>query len=234
MKTLTSFVFAFCGLMAAGPASFGQVTPRLSIDFMMGIPTGEFSDNVDNLGFGLDLAGGVGLSPAPIMIGAELGYLIYGFERRSEPFSTTIPDVRVDVETTNNIFMGHLFLRVQPQTGTFQPYLEGLFGFKYLFTRTSIENLATNESIASSTNFDDFASSYGLGGGLDIRVYAKEETGKRLRVLYIHLGTRYLLGSSAEYLERGSITRQDGEVVFDVTRSRTDLITPQIGVTFTF
>ncbi len=211
-----------------------QVTPRASVNLMMGIPVGEFADNVDNLGFGIGLNGGIGLSPAPVMIGVDIGYLIYGYERRSEPFSTTIPDVTVDVETTNSIAFGHLFLRVQPQSGAFQPYAEALFGFKYLFTRTSVENRQTDESIAASVNFDDFASSYGFGGGLDIRVFQGMNDNSRPFSIMINIGARYLLGGSAEYLERGSTGREEGELSFDITRSRTDLILPQLGATFVF
>lgn len=211
-----------------------QVTPRASVDLLMGIPVGEFADNVNNLGFGIGLNGGIGLSPAPVMLGVDIGYLIYGFERRSEPFSTTIPDVTVDVETTNSIAFGHLFLRVQPQTGALQPYAEALFGFKYLFTRTSVENRQSSESIAASVNFDDFASSYGFGGGLDIRIFQGVNDNSRPYSIMINLGARYLLGSSAEYLQRGSTGRENGELTFDITRSRTDLVLPQLGATFVF
>ena len=222
-------------LLLAHTASAQTTVPRFSANFILGIPVGEFDDNVNNIGFGLGVNGGIGFSELPFMIGADLGYLLYGFERRSEPFSLTIPDVTVDVETTNNIVLGHLFFRIQPQQGSFQPYIEGLFGFKYLFTRTSIKNLSNDDNVASSTNFDDFASSYGAGAGLSFAISSSErENGGTLNIL-IHVGVRYLLGSNAEYLRRGSIERLDnGNVVFEVNRSRTDLIMPQLGASFTF
>lgn len=225
-------LFCLCALLSQTAAA--QVTPRASVDFLIGVPVGEFADNVNNLGFGIGLNGGIGLSPAPVMLGIDIGYLIYGFERRSEPFSTTIPDVTVDVETTNSIAFGHVFLRIQPQTGALQPYAEALFGFKYLFTRTSVENRQSSESIAASVNFDDFASSYGFGGGLDIRVFQGVNDNSRSYSIMINIGARYLLGSSAEYLERDSTGRENGELSFDVIRSRTDLILPQLGATFVF
>ncbi len=225
---------AFLLFVFSAATADAQVKPRVSVDLLAGIPVGEFADNVDNLGFGIGVNGGLGLAPAPIMFGIDIGYLIYGFERRSEPFSTTIPDVTVDVETTNSIAFGHLFLRIQPQTGAFQPYAEALFGFKYLFTRSSVENRQSNETIAASVNFDDFASSYGVGGGLDIRVYEGLNDNSRQFSVLINLGVRYLLGSSAEYLERGSTIRDNGGLTFDVTKSRTDLVIPQLGATFVF
>lgn len=206
-----------------------QARSRVNPSIVIGIPVSEFADNVDNAGVGLELTGGIGLPPAPVMFGANLGFMIYGFERRSEPLSTTIPDVVVDVNTTNNIAYGHLLFRIQPQSGAIQPYLDALFGFKYLFTRTSIENRRTNEEFAASTNFDDFASSYGFGGGLDIRISPAARGS-----LLINIGARYLLGGNAEYLKKGSIRRENGQVTYDITRSRTDLVMPQIGVTFVF
>lgn len=231
---LSFFVLCLMFFHTAQLTVQAQVQPRGGINFLVGVPVAEFADNVDNLGFGIGLNGGIALAPAPIMVGIDLGYLIYGYERRSEPFSTTIPDVTVDVETTNSIALGHLFLRVQPQQGPIQPYAEILFGFKYLFTRTSVENRASDESIAASVNVDDFASSYGVGGGLDIRVFQGESDNGRPYSILINLGTRYLLGSSAEYLERGATARDDGTVSFDIKKSRTDLIIPQLGATFSF
>jgi len=233
MRALLSL---FLLLILSTPFARAQtVSPRVSANFILGIPVNEFADNVDNVGFGLNVTGGVGFNSLPLMIGLDVGYMIYGFERRSEPFSTTIPDVRVDVETSNNIVLGHLVFRVQPQQGTFQPYLEGLFGFKYLFTSTSIKNEFSDERIASSTNFDDFASSYGAGAGMVVQLFQRENERGRQSSILLHLGARYLLGSNAEYLEKGSIERlNNGDVVFNVTQSRTDLIMPMIGATFTF
>ena len=41
----------------------------------------------------------------------------YGSEKREEPWSMTIPDVFVDVKTTNDLLAAHLFLRLQPADG---------------------------------------------------------------------------------------------------------------------
>lgn len=215
------------------PNASAQIVPRGSLNFILGVPQGDFADNVDNLGFGIELQGGIGIQPA-FMIGADLGFLIYGTERRSEPFSTTIPDVTVDVRTTNNILMGDLFFRIQPQASAIQPYVEGVIGFKYLFTETSVQNENFGEEVASSTNFDDFASSFGGGAGVDIHLHSGEsEEGKPFSIM-LHLGARYLFGSSADYLKKGSVRREDGQVTFDVSRSRTDLLIPKLGVTFKF
>ena len=111
----------------------------IGASFNVASPQGEFKDNVDRNGYGFS---GTGLfSPMPLLpfkLGIELGYINYGSEERREPFSYTIPDVRVKVQRDNNIFLGHLLLRVQQDVGIVSPYLDGLFGLNYLWTDTKI------------------------------------------------------------------------------------------------
>lgn len=206
------------------------------VHFMLGFPQGEFKDNVDRIGFGGSGEFLYSFRPTPVKIGASIGYLIYGSETREEPFSTTIPDVTVDVTTTNNVLNGYLLLRLQPVKGLFRPYVDGLLGFNYLFTRTTI--VSEEEEVAASTNFDDFAFSYGGGGGIMIKVYdgtKKMEPGKvGLAAVLIDARVRYLKGSEAEYLKEGSISREDTEVIYDVIESNTDLLTVQVGAIFEF
>ena len=207
-------------------------------DFLIGVPQKDFADNVDNTGYGASGQFAYFLGDTPIAVGGEVGFLNYGTVKRFEQFSPDIPEVLLRVSTTNNIVLTHGFVRVQPRTGPVRPYFDGLIGFKYLFTRTSIqdENFS-GETIASSTNFDDLAFSYGIGGGMTIRVW-EGESGRRGQApaqLSIHLGARYLWGAEARYLKKGSI-RQDsnGDVIYDVFQSKTDMLTPQIGIRVSF
>ncbi len=232
--SLLLVLLAFIVVPASGQSTFRG---EGGLSFMIGVPQGDFGDQVDNLGFGGSLYGAFGPASSPILVGADLGFLIYGHERRSEPFSTTIPDVTVDVTTSNNLVSGHLFARLQPANGAFRPYLDALFGFKYLFTETSIDSEGFNDgngNVASSTNFDDTAVSYGFGGGVQIQVYDGANNPDAPAAVYIELGGRYLLGGEADYLKEGSIRRENGRVAFDVTRSRTDLMTVNLGVGIRF
>lgn len=141
----------------------------------------------------------------------------------------------VDVETSNNIMLGHFVLRLQPATGAVRPYLDGLVGLKYLFTETRIENERSEEPVAASTNFEDVAFSYGAGGGLDINVWSGPMgEGKRPGSVAVNVGVRYLFGGEAEYLKKGSIRRENGRVAYDVDRSETTLLVPQLGVRLSF
>jgi hypothetical protein len=204
------------------------------LDFMVGVPKGAFKQNLQRNGYGA--SGHIGFAPEqnPFLVGIEVGYLNYGSESRREPFSTTIPDVTVDVNTTNNFLAMHFTLRIQPNIGNFRPYIDGLIGGNYLFTTTKIENTNNlSQEVASSTNVSDWAFSYGGGGGILIRVYSREEGGKNQEFL-LDLGVRYIVGGELQYLKEGSIRRENGRVTYDILQSRTDLMGFLIGVAFRF
>jgi hypothetical protein len=202
------------------------------LNFTLGFPSGEFKDQVKRTGIGL--SGQFLLftpNPAlPFSAGINIGYLNYGSESRLEPFSSTIPDVTVDVDRTNNLVNFHVLFQLIPPSGIVRPYLEGLFGGAYLFTETSIKSRGTEE-VASSTNYDDFAWSYGGGGGFMIQVAGPSDD---FSSIFIDLKARYLLGSEAEYLKEGSVTIEPGRVIYNPSKSKTDLITANIGVVLYF
>ncbi len=203
-------------------------------DFIIGLPQNEFRDNINDEGYGVSGHFGYFLGDSPIMVGVDLGYLNYGTVRRFEPFSLDIPEVTVEVRTTNNILMAHGFVRLQPQDGPVRPYVEGLLGFKYLFTRSSIIDDSFDETIASSTNFDDLAGSWGVGTGIDIRLWENQRR-RGIADVSLTIGAKYLWGSEAEYLKKGSIRREpDGGITFLVFHSRTDMLVPSIGARIRF
>lgn len=224
--------FLFLSVGASSAQSFEFDT---GIQFRTGFPQGEFSRNVKNTGLGLGGFFGLQVPDSPVMFGADLGFMIYGLETRKEPFSSTIPDVTVDVETSNNIATGHLFLRLQSPERSIRPYFDALFGFNYLFTRTSIKDeWDESRDIASSTNFDDITLSYGFGGGLQIRVFNDPFKENKLSSVFIDLGVRYMTGGEGEYLKKGSIEIVNQDVMMDVIKSKTDLLSFQMGVALAF
>jgi len=208
----------------------------VGVSFDVASPRGEFKDNVDRNGYGFS---GTGLfSPIPLIplkLGLELGYINYGSEKRREPFSYTIPDVTVKVQRNNNIFLGHLLLRIQQDMGLVSPYVDGLFGLNYLWTDTKIREVDYFEEIASSKNFDDLTSSYGIGGGLMFKVYDAGVSAVNLMQIYVDIKVRYLYGGEAEYLKEGAISiDENAKVHYDVSKSKTDLMLFQLGVMFSF
>ena len=226
------------GLLMLGDT--GQATAQSGFmgggHFMLGNPRGEFGRNVENIGFGGSLFGGFRLGPTPVVLGIEGGAMIYGHERRSEPLSLTIPDVRVDVTTSNNFFMGHALLRLQPQRGFVRPYVDGFLGFNHLNTTTSVdsEDYYEDDPVFRSTNFSDTSLSYGAGGGLMIKLVDSVTDGGDPFDVMLDLRLRYMIGGQAEYLREGSIERDLGSVTFDTFQSKTDALFFQVGVAVGF
>ncbi|MDT8323041.1 MAG: hypothetical protein RRA94_02930 [Bacteroidota bacterium] len=206
------------------------------LHFMLAFPQGEFEENTDQVGVGLNLDLGYVIPDMPVVAGAAFGFATYGSETFNVPFSSTVQLVNVDLTTSNNLAIGHLFLRVQPQSGIFRPYFEGLLGFNYLWTESSVEDERYEDSqIAGSTNLDDFAFSYGAGGGLMFRVYRgeTEQPGQGIEVL-VDLKARYLYGGEAKYFDKESITEdENGAPVLleeNALQSETDMLNFSIGV----
>lgn len=242
MKTKRLFFTGLCLASFFSVSAFSAEQFYANLNFSLGFPQNEFKDNVDNIGLG-----GFGqftyrLPETPVHVGASLGFLIYGSDSRKESFNPNIPEVKVDVTTTNSILIGHLLMKIQARSGTLRPYMTGLFGFNYFQTRTSVkseDDWEDDEEIASSTNFDDATLSYGGGAGLLIRVYTPSTSEVRenggLSGVYIDLGVNSLFGGEAEYLKKGSILQDDdGNLIYDVYRSKTDLVTWHIGVSLEF
>lgn len=244
LKGSAFFALLVASLIASSSSSLAQ-RGVAGLSFITGFPEGEFKENMRQTGFGISGYGGYHFGEKiPLMVGAEFGAMTYGNSERTVPFSTTIPDVKVDVSTSHNIAKGHLFVRLQPGTGIVRPYVDGVFGGSYLYTQTTIEDRGRSgwgedwdDNIATSTNYDDWAWSYGGGGGVTIQVFNNDdfkdgpdsEQCDGIGEGYINIGVRYLSGSEASYLKTGGVHRENGGVRYDVTTSRTDMITGQIG-----
>lgn len=228
MNKLFLVLFAFFML----GESFAQVG---GLNFTLGFPSGEFKENVSRTGIGLS-GHFLFLTPTgrnPVSIGLNVGFINYGSESRQEPFSQTIPDVVVDVDRSNNLVNFHVLFQLILPAGIIRPYAEGLFGGSYIFTETNIKSRGIDE-VASSTNFDDFAWSYGAGGGFLIQVSSSDDPSENISDIFIDLKARYLFGSEAEYLKEGSVRIDNGKVFYDVSKSKTDLITAHLGVVIYF
>lgn len=238
-----SFVIAFCliTILIFSVPLYGQEI-QAGVDFQVGLPQGEFKDQLDRGGIGVGFMGGYRFKGLPLMVGLDMGFMNFGLEKRTEPLSTTIPDIRVEVVNEYNLFHGDILLRfIPPNPETIiRPFVDGLAGLNYFFTQTTLQERGTEEEVLRDTNFEDTALSYGFGGGIQIRIYRRGETDKdkeeeiSARTAYLTLMGRYMYGREAEYLQEGSIRRENGEVFFDVSRSNTNLFYIKLGAVVNF
>jgi hypothetical protein len=202
---------------------------QLGIYFTNIVPRGEFNENGPSYGAGASAQFLIRLGPSPFLAGGDVGLAVYGDDSRREPIDSTMPNLRVGVSTTNNIFFSHFVIRAQPRDGLVLPYFDGLIGLKRLYTTTEISDPSTGEPIDNRTDPSDTALSYGFGGGLQIPL----PKGRESRFL-LDMNVRYLRGARAVYLTEGSIREVNGQVVFDAISSRTDVLAVQIGFVFRF
>lgn len=228
------FFFMFITLMTL----FVYKTPAQSAGFnlTLGFPMNEFRDNVKRTGIGGSLQVLLGNSTVdyPYTFGFDIGYINYGIESRHEPFSSSIPDVIVDVSRTNNIVNFHFVAQIIPPSGIVRPYLEILVGGAYLYTETSVNSWESDSKVASTKNFDDWAWSYGAGAGFLYELVPDSKFDNRLGAICLDFKARYLNGTEAQYLKQGSVIIQPNEVIYNLSKSKTDLLTFNIGAVVYF
>lgn len=232
------------------------------IDMVGGIPNGQFATYSDNLKFGVMV--NFLYQPSekiPISIGGDLGWLGNGRKVQYEELTADITagGVLIDqlyfplrIETMNNIFTGHLLLRVTAPTNVFIPYAEGFLGFNNFFTSTSIYDESEehyfsetdNQLITSEVQQSDWGLSYGAAAGLLIQL--KEE-------LHVNLKFAYNMGTAVSYYTKEDIqnwnvevnninsaasgyelNEDDIEVSAVPKTSKTDMLQPTLGIAFRF
>lgn len=235
------FVFAVLGSIPAGEAVAQHAA---SIGFEVTSPRGEFDLNTDD---GLGVAITYLYSPHPsraVSFGATGTFQSYGSNERRTALSTTIPDILVDVNTSNNnAFLGGV-LQLAAPLGPVKPYARGSAGVAWFFTTTSLEDTRFEETIISDTNQSDGTWMWTAGGGMLLRVWEGEprppaEEGGAVREpvrAYVDLGAHAMRGGTVEYLREGSLVTDEGEFVIDERLAESDIEAVQyvIGVTFEF
>lgn len=194
--------------------------------FIAGVPVGTFGNKVGaSPGAAVDFTTRLGRTP--VFVGAAFDYLLYGTETRQVSVIPAVPEVLNDVNTTNNLIRTHALVRIQPSIGRVRPYAEGLLGFSYAYTRTSVD--LGYEGGGATTHLGDFAPSLGAGGGVTIELVSGQ--GGRLG---LDIGLRYLTGGEVDYLTRGELQRNETGVTFEPSRSAATMFGLQIGIAVDF
>jgi len=200
---------------------------QVGIGLLGSSSVGEFAEHVEG-GGGVLFHLGVGPRDSVLTVGGEISIEWYGEESREVPFSTTIPDVTVTVNTDNKLVLAHARARLQRRRGRWRPYADGLFGLSRIFTTTSIPDIRSGPGDATSalsyTNLSDVGPSYGGGAGVMVGFGSPPSRAT------LDIAVRYLAGPPASYLTEGAIRRENGEVFLDVSRSRTDIVAVYLGV----
>jgi hypothetical protein len=202
-------------------------------------PQGDFEDQLDRNAYGI--SGQFFYSPqrSPLALGVELSFMSRGDETHREPFPTTLPDVWVDVVTSDRLLQGLLILRGQTPKGQIRLYGDALVGFNYLDTWTHVTGDVEVEHFINEVRNDDVVMAYGLGGGVLISMYESKPPKQESLQVLLDGGLRYLLGGKAEYFRNGSVRYFDEADLYyydydDRLESETNMIMMHAGVLIRF
>ena len=191
-----------------------------------GMPVGEFGDNVKQ---GWGLAGhGTYLIQDDGFLGlrVDVGFMNYGNERIRECLTQSCR-VRVDVETSYNVFFVGFGPHLAVPTGAIRPYAGGQVGGSFFSTRSTVEGSDPNNNpFASSENFSSGTFALLGYGGIKIPV----STGRTPWA--IDLGARFVSNGEADYLTKDSFIEQpSGPPVIIPNKTETNFWTFSLGVT---
>ena len=208
----------------SGPSRFTIVG-----DLLVAQPKGEFASQIDTQGFGGNVGGLFRLDKEGIFsIRADIGGMEYGNETLRVPYLPITGRVALDVGTTNDVFWGTIGPQISAPVGRFQPYINAAIGVMGFETKTSLKGSDSNYEYASTTNKEDATSAYIFGGGVYVPLGAQNEW-------KLHVGARYFYGGTASYLKQGDIRdNPDGSITLFPRTSKTDQITWQVGMAYTF
>lgn len=169
---------------------------------------------------------------APIQIGLELGYGIYGskMERRTDLYAGFSDELRL--RRNNNIFTSMAVIRYQTNPlGKVHHFIEAKFGANYLYTRYKIrESIAAEENIEAAKDLENWTLAYSLGTGIQIPISA--EPG-----LYIELKANYQTSNDVRFLTKGDVTYKPfpeggGNFVFEARRAPLQQVIFSVGLMY--
>jgi len=196
--------------------------------FIVGSPQGEFKSNVNRNALGIELQGSL-WTPSeelPYSVGLDASYIVYGVKTESMQWFGYTNDY-FNVTRKNSIFNFHAVFQVFPFFGSVRPYLEGLIGGALIYTNSELTD-DNDESIASITNIVNFTWSYGAGGGILVSIAQDLSV---VNELFLDFKVRYMNGTEANYFTENDFkTITPTQIIFYPNKSKTDLLTFQIGV----
>lgn len=200
--------------------------PSVSFYFTTAFPVNDYQYLDNEVGYGGNLEFFF-LSPSkekPIGMGISFSYLGQGLYFYEDPCNC---ETYLGNNRANNFINTNLILQVAPTGGIVRPYLETFFGGSYIFSSTEIVTLNYN---TVDLYVDDWAWTYGVGGGLKFLLGAVDEGSS----LFLDLKGRYLMSSDVDMLDRNSIRYANDSFYYTVNETQLNFFALQFGVIFYF
>ncbi len=218
---LAALVSPLSAQEAEQPSLFGHV----AIGFLLGEPVGEFDEFI-GLAYGVGVSARYSLTPRDLVsVRADFGFMNYGHESKRVCIQGVGCRVQARLQTDNNIFFGGLGPELALPLDWVRPYVNALAGFSYFNTSSSLKGDWDEEDHFTTNNLGDGTFAWGLGGGIDVRVYAG-----RIPVS-LNVEGRYLENGVMEYLTKGDIVdNPDGSITLYPNVSEANLVVYRFGV----
>jgi len=200
--------------------------PSASIYFTTAFPINDYRLFDDEVGYGANLEY-LFITPSkakPMGMGISFSYFTQGlfFATDSYTGETILSDNKA-----NNFSNLHLIFQLAPTGGTVRPYVETFFGGSYIY---SCSQIFTLDYVPVSLFIDDWAWSYGVGGGFKLLIGSDEEDGS----LYLDLKGRYMMSSDVSLLDRNSIRYANNRFYYTVNETQLEYVSVQVGLVFSF
>ena len=229
-------VLAAATALAAAPARAqildlaqgNRALSRLSFNAGLAIaqPIGAFGEHVDGgVGLGAGLQYAVD-SKRIFSIRGDIGFVVYGNESQHIPIPG-IPRVRVDVNTTNNIFVYTLGPQLAVPSGPVRPYAHGFIGGSYFSTSSSLNGSSDYDAgnYFNTEQLGDGVFSVGGEGGILFPLNVRSTP------VAIDVGARYVSNGVTRYLTKGDIIdNPDGTLSLLTKETETKFWMYRIGV----
>ena len=206
-----------------------EVPPTIGFSFTVGNAIGELGTYFDQ-GFGGQVHGVFPLHDRGIVrLRGDLGFLIYGVERQRHCFPGPVGcRLNLEVNTTNSIGYGGVGPEFALPVGAIEPYVYGTFGFAAFWTSSSLEEGYDRQDYFNTTHLSDGMVAWRTGGGVRVRVWR----GGKGPIL-LNFGVERHHNGVARFLTKGDIIdHPDGSITIRPNRSRANLMTFRVGVSF--
>ena len=201
-------------------------------------PFSDLKSAVDNKIGGLGVGAGASLlvnptlktKNSPVFVGLDLNYLTFGRDK-TEGTAVTPP-----YKTSFNFYSvcGMLRLYPHPEKVGFVPFLDGMLGLKLFNARTKVDkdifNTINNDEDEVINNTTDKGLGYALGIGFMSRKYREDKDGIMQKKESLTVRITYHWGATATYVKRGSVVVDNGNVTFETSEVKPDMIVLQVGL----
>jgi hypothetical protein len=178
-------------------------------------------------GFGGQLGVGIPVDDYGLFrIVADLGFLIYGYERQSycmpQPYGCRVGP---DLTTTNNIAFGGIGPELALPLGVIEPYVRGMMGFSYWFTNSSLSGYDDDHEFGNTTHLSDVVAAWRAAAGVRLRI------SNGSKPVSIDFGVERHENGIADFLTEGDIVdHPDGSISIFPNRSEANLMTFRVGI----